>query len=207
MLLRQLSSFYPLREEEKQTIDTWWEPVLEKMEYSFSHNRNKYYWKEINGVREVWFDALHSCQWLMFLYRLGNTIFYNHEGDKEAKRILCDKIYGLSKTMSGADLYYEIQLPEIFTCDHPVGSAMGRAVYGDHFSFTQGCTVGNNRGIFPHIGEYVSMKSNSKILGNSRIGDHVIISANSYVKDQDVPSNSIVFGSSPNLIFKENHLS
>ena len=106
--------------------------------------------------------------------------------------------------MSGADLYYEVELPEIFTCDHPVGSVMGRAKYGDFFSFTQGCTVGNNHGIYPVIGSHVSMKSNSKIIGNSHIGDNVIIAANTYVKDQDVPDNSLVFGCSPEIVIKPN---
>lgn len=50
------------------------------------------------------------------------------------------------------------------------------------------------------------MFSNSKILGGSHIGNHVIISANSYIKDQDVPDDTIVFGQSPNLVFKENFL-
>jgi len=47
------------------------------------------------------------------------------------------------------------------------------------------------------------MYSNSKILGKSRIGNNVWISANTYIKDEDVPSDTIVFGQSPNLIFKD----
>ena len=50
------------------------------------------------------------------------------------------------------------------------------------------------------------MLSNAKVLGHSHIGDHVIISANCYIKDQDVPSNTIVFGQSPNLVFKDKSL-
>lgn len=40
------------------------------------------------------------------------------------------------------------------------------------------------------------------LFGNCRIGDNVIIGANSGVKDEDVPDNSIVFGYSPHLIIK-----
>ena len=32
----------------------------------------------------------------------------------------------------------------------------------------------------------------------------MIIGANAYVKDVDIPSNSLVFGQSPNLVIKEN---
>ena len=56
--------------------------------------------------------------------------------------------------------------------------------------------------MFPEIGENVQMFSGAKILGRCKIGDDVIISANSYIKDENVPSNSLVFGSSPSLAIK-----
>lgn len=79
---------------------------------------------------------------------------------------------------------------------------MGRAEYGDFFCFSQGCTVGNNKGLYPRIGKHVSMSSGSKILGNCNIGDHVILAANSYVLDEDIPSFSIVFGMHPDIRVK-----
>lgn len=103
-------------------------------------------------------------------------------------------------------MYYQVELPDVFFFDHPVGSVIGRAKYSNYFDFGQGCTVGNNKGIYPTFGESVFMMSDSKVLGNCRIGDYVIIGANAYVKDQDVPSGSLVFGQSPNLIIKENRL-
>jgi hypothetical protein len=36
------------------------------------------------------------------------------------------------------------------------------------------------------------------------IGDHVILSANCYVKDAEIPPHSIVFGQDRNLIIKNN---
>ena len=44
--------------------------------------------------------------------------------------------------------------------------------------------------------------SDSKIIGDCRIGSDVIISAGAYVKDSDIPGGSIVFGRSPNLGIK-----
>jgi serine O-acetyltransferase len=93
-------------------------------------------------------------------------------------------------------------MPDVFFLDHPVGSVLGRATYGLNFSFSQNCTVGNNKGIFPTIGKNVQMLSGSKILGRCKIGDNVIVSANTYIKDTDIPANSLVFGSSPNLVIK-----
>ncbi len=49
------------------------------------------------------------------------------------------------------------------------------------------------------------MMGDSKILGRSNMGDYVIFAANTYVIDTDIPSGSLVFGQSPNLIIKEDH--
>ncbi len=50
------------------------------------------------------------------------------------------------------------------------------------------------------------MFSNSKVLGESVIGNNVIIAANAYVINQNIPDNSIVFGQSPHNIIKENYI-
>jgi len=97
-------------------------------------------------------------------------------------------------------------MPDVFSLDHPVGSVMGRAEYGNYFSFTQNCTVGNNKGIYPTIGENVTMMSGSKILGKTKIGNNAIIAANTYIKDTDIPSNCLVFGQSPNLVIKRRNV-
>ena len=195
-LERQLRSFYRLDEEELRSIDGSWENALDRIPHRFAHIKNKYYSRD----GETLFDPLHGCQWTHFLYTLSNEI-YRQGG----VRSVCDKIYGLNRALSSADLYYEVALPDVFTFDHPLGAVMGRAEYSDYFTFSQGCTVGNNHGVYPRFGERVFMLSNSKVIGNCKVGDNVIIGANAYVKDEDIPSNSLVFGSSPNLIIKENH--
>jgi len=117
-------------------------------------------------------------------------------------------LYYLNKIMNGIDVYHEVNLPDIFYFEHPLGSIFGRAQYGSHFIAMQGCTVGGNRDrktgliMYPTIGKHVTMLSNSKIIGNSKIGNNVTLAANSYVKDLDIPDNSTVFGISPNNIIK-----
>lgn len=152
--------------------------------------KNKYY--HLNG--EVIFNPLHSAHWTMFLYFMGYEISKYGEID------LCDKIYGISKIISSADIFYEVQMPDIWFFDHPQGSVMGRAKYGNFFTFSQGCTVGGNKDMYPNIGEHVSMMSCSQILGKCDVGDHVILAANSCIIDESVPSYSIVFGATPNII-------
>lgn len=47
------------------------------------------------------------------------------------------------------------------------------------------------------------MYANSTILGDCNIGNNVVISANSYLINEEVPDNCIVFGSSPNIVIKK----
>lgn len=123
---------------------------------------------------------------------------------KSSHAEIADKVYCLNKLLNAVDLFYAIEFPEHWSCEHPIGSVMGRARYGDYFFFYQGCTVGGNHGEYPVIGNNVTMYSNSKVLGKSHIGNNVIVGANAYVKDTDIPDNSMVFGQFPNLIVKVN---
>lgn len=193
LILRQISTFFPLEDEDAAKVDASLEPALERCDVSFSHVCNKYYRDDRGSSR---FDPLHGCQWAFFQYALANAMFKMGGGS------ICDKVYAVSKAMCGADLFYQVELPSVFTFDHPLGAVMGRAAYSDFFSFSQGCTVGNNHGIYPSFGRSVFMLSDSKVIGSTTIGDNVIIGANAFVKDETVPSGSLVFGSSPNLIVK-----
>jgi len=193
---KQIDNLFLIHHHERNIISRCLDSVLERCEYCFKHTQNKYY----SQKNLTYFNPFHSGQYSIFLYFLSSEIF--HLG--EETRTLADRIYYLNKCMNGLDLLYEVNMPRIFFLDHPVGSVIGRATFGDYFAFSQNCTVGNNKGEFPVIGDGVSMQSGAKIVGKCKVGDNVIISANSYVKDVDIPSNSIVFGSSPNLILKKN---
>lgn len=197
MLYKQLESFFLLGEEERALIDSHIESALSKLEFSFSRTKNKYYHDE-SIVR---FDPLHGCQWARFLYELSRSVYLSGESVS-----VCDKIYGLLKVMASADLFYQVELPDVFMFDHPLGAIMGRASYSNYFTFSQGCTVGNNNGVYPVFGESVFMLSNSKVIGSSQIGDNVIVAANCYIKDTDIPSGSFVFGESPHLTIKSGRL-
>lgn len=196
-LLLQLASFFILREDDKWLIhnEIHRGGVISRCERCFSRNENKYYHTPCG---EVYFNPYHSGQYTIFLYYFSNSV-----SRETGNRLLADRLYYLNKIMNGCDLYHEVSLPDYFTLDHPVGSVMGRAEYGEGFSFTQNCTVGNNRGVYPVIGNNVRMCANSSIIGNCRIGNNVTIGANSGVKDEDIPDNSIIFGHSPNLIIKQ----
>jgi serine O-acetyltransferase len=195
VLIGQISSFFSITAAELNTINELSDEVFERCDICFSKNENKYYSR--NG--ETYFNPFHSGQYTVFLYYFSNTIF---KKTKDQIR-LADKVYYLNKVMNSCDLFYEIELPEYFSLDQPVGTVLGRAKYGNFFKFTQNCTVGNNKNIYPTIGNNVTMTANSMVFGGSKIGDNVIIGVGAVVKDEDVPDNSVVFGQSPNLIIKK----
>jgi len=166
--------------------------AIERIEHCFSFSKCKYYQKN----NDIFFNPFHSGQYAIFLYFLSRILSRENNS-------LADKVYYLNKALNSVDLYYEVEMPRIFDLDHPLGSVIGRAKFSDFFFFTQNCTVGNNNDIYPRFGENVTMLSGATVIGNCKIGSNCIISANTYIKDQDVPDNSIVFGSSPNLIIKQ----
>ena len=200
-LCRQVDSFFSCSEEERSLLDVYLDKALQRVERCFQGIDNKYFKTESGRVK---FNPFHSVQYMTFLYTLANELYRNGMSST-----LSDKLYYLNKTMNGLDMFYAIELPEIWSAEHPVGSVLGRAKYGDGFFFYQGCTVGGNRGkdgilYYPVIGKNVRMYANSSFIGKCNIGDNVILGAGALVKDTDIPSNSIVFGQSPHLIIKEN---
>lgn len=178
---------------ELETLRRNIEIALKRLEVNFSHNKNKYYSE--NG--KVVFNPFHSGQYSIFLYYLSNTAW--KEGDEKK---LSDRVYYLNKILNSVDFFYQVELPDIFALDHPTGTVMGRANYSDFFIFSQNTTIGNNNGIYPTFGKNVALFSGVTIIGDSHIGENCLISANTYIKDTNIPNNSIVFGTSPNLIIK-----
>lgn len=193
LLIKQIDNLFLIEREEIDALASVFDKVLDRCEYCFSHQTNKYYFR--NG--EAFFSPFHSGQYSIFLYYYSNEIW------KSGIPILADKLYYLNKALNACDLYYEVDLPPIFMLDHPVGAVIGRAKYSNYFSFAQNCTVGNNKGLYPTIGSNVRMCANSMIIGNCIIGDNVTLGANACVKDEHIESNSIIFGSSPYLIKKQ----
>ena len=156
--------------------------------------KRKYYCKNNKPL----FNHLHSDQYALFLYLLSRQFYQN------GKIANAEKTFYLNKIMHSIDVFYEVELPSICVFSHCNGTVLGRAKYNDYFAVSQNCTIGNNKGIYPTFGEAIVIFKGATVIGNSSIGSNTYISANTLVKDQNIPDNSIVFGSSPNLIVKKN---
>lgn len=118
--------------------------------------------------------------------------------------VLLENIY---KILHSCDWFYAVDLPELFWSEHSVGSILDRGRYGDYLLTFQGVTVGENHKNgeidTPIFGDFIILFANTTVLGNTRVGSHVIFSANSYIIDEVIPDNCIVFGQSPGIKIKE----
>ena len=90
---------------------------------------------------------------------------------------------------------------------HPYNITVNsRATLGENITLFKGCTIGSIRsgkreGV-PAIGDRVAIMMNATVCGNIKIGNDVLIAANSFV-DFDVPDNSVVIGSPGVIHYKE----
>lgn len=211
-LSRQLHSFFELSEEELNLLENYIDVVLKRLNINLLSKINVYQFLDIqdieneeNSLKPIVFNPFHTVQYMIFLYYFSNSIWKSSQNS-----VLSSKIYYLNKIMNGVDLFYEIELPDSFGAEHPVGSIMGRATYGEDFYFYQGCTVGitvakDGKYNHPILGKNVCMYPNSSILGKCVIGDNVNIGPGTIIKNENIPSNSTVFGISPNLLIKNSY--
>lgn len=171
--------------------------ALRDIEENYKGLPNKRYYDN----NEVVFSPFISVQWMNFLYRLSHVLYKNDDG------CAADQVYYLNKIMHSNDWFYAIDLPVHFLCEHPLGSVLGKAKYGDFFFIYQGTTVGGNRrnGVlyYPVIGNNVILYANASVLGDTHIGNNVVVSADSFLINETIPDNCVVFGKSPNIIIKQ----
>lgn len=191
---RQLSHFFPDGQVTRRTLLPYIDNALQRLTYCFSHIKLKYYF----DGKYVLFNHLNTDQYAMFLYFLSNSI-YKAGGDL----ILASKVYALNKALHAIDVFYEVQLPDICLFSHPVGTVLGRGKFSNYFVIYQHCTVGSNLdGIYPRLGEGVVMYCGSGVIGNCTVGNNCWLSVATQVLDMDLPSDSIAFGKSPDIVIK-----
>ncbi len=141
---------------------------------------------------------MHSAQYCLFLYYLANTIWRNEEDAGSATRLFL-----LNKALNGIDMFYEIQMPDIFVLGHSSGIVLAKATYGNYLVLHQHCTVGRNHDVAPVLGEGVVMYPGSSVIGRSQVGNRSVISIGTQVVNRDTPGHCIVFGSDGgNLVFR-----
>lgn len=193
-IARQLDNLFPDGSVEPAEMEVYIKTAIKRFKHSYDVIDDKYF----NADGDLVLNHLHTDQYALFLYFLSNTIF-RRKGDAA----LASKVYALNKALHAVDLFYEVELPDIFCLVHPVGTVLGRANYSNHLVVYQRCSVGSNtEQDRPTLEEGVVMFGNSAIIGKCHIGPNAWLSFGTIIMDQDVPPDSVVFGRSPNLTIK-----
>jgi serine O-acetyltransferase len=198
-LAKQMFNFFPntvsvgCAEEIKRYIPE----AMDRLFMSFKHINNKYY----NHNGSVHFNYLNGDHYASFLYLLSNTV-YRLSPDKVE---LATKIFLLNKYLHGVDVFYEIELPDIFLFVHPVGTVLGRAKYKNYFAVYQGCTVGGNEDmIYPTFSEGTILYEKTSVIGGCCVGENVVFGSNAFILNTNIVENSVVLGKYPDLRVIEN---
>lgn len=162
--------------------------ALQRLENCFSRIRLKYY----SAGGEVVFNHLHGDHFAMYLWFLANSS-WQLGGEEETPT----RLSLVNKALHGIDLFYNVQMPDIFLLVHPTGTVLGRARYSDYFVVYQNCTIGSDGFSYPTFEGSAILYSGSSVIGDSRVGDNVVFGANASIVRQSVPANSRVTGQTP----------
>ena len=186
---KQMQTFFPDGPLEAKAIYSAVVSALEKTEHCFSHiGFNAYH---IGST--TLFNHAHTDQYATFLCFLART-FYTEQADLR----LAAKAYALNKALHGLDVFYEVEIPDILYFQHPVGTVLGRATYGNYLAIYQGVTVGSDvDGNYPALGEGVVLYGGARVIGSAEISPNSWIAPGAIVMDQQFPPASILFGSPP----------
>jgi serine O-acetyltransferase len=164
--------------------------ALERVEHCFAHIRRKYYAEQGEAV----FDHLNGDHMATLLYFHANSV-WRDTGDTA----LPTRLFYLNKILHGLDLFYSVAMPEVFLLVHPLGTVLGNARYDDYLVVYQNCTVGAVTDIYPRFGKGTILYSRSSVIGDCTLGDDVVLAANAFVVDSDVPADTVVVGQYPAL--------
>lgn len=195
----QIKMFFPDGEFDINELGRFWDTNFQRVEYCFSRINSKYYW----DGKQVLFNHLNADHYAMFLYFLSNTLYRNN-----SNTILCTKVFQLNRYLHSIDVYYEVELPDIFMFVHSIGTVLGRAQYSNYFIAYQGCNVGGsinteNQLMYPKIEEYVTMHPGTSILGNSVVGRNSTIAAGSLLLNRRLDQNSLYIGNPRDYVVKK----
>ena len=109
-------------------------------------------------------------------------------------RLKREKYFNLLQTKVGAWISPKCTIGARFHMMHMSGINIGSGcVIGDDCTLYQGVTLGKDKGLFPTIGNGVTIYSNACVLGGITVGDGAVIGAGSIVT-KDVPAGAIVVG-------------
>lgn len=185
-LAKQLNHLYPDGQEVRAAdLMPHMDLALQRLEFCFSRIKIRHYNQAGTGTK---FNHLFADQYILWLWFLANTI-HRQDGNPT----LATKIYLLNKSLHAFDAMYDTHLPDIFMVVHGVGTVLGKAEYADFFVVYQGCTIGNNHGIYPKLGKGLGLGASASVVGACEVGEYVSVGIGTHVLDMSLPEQSVAY--------------
>lgn len=113
-------------------------------------------------------------------------------------------IFRLAKLIYNTDANFRATIGKGLELRHVYGMTWGSpVVMGENVVITHNVTIAGKNGQFPSIGDNVYLGCGCVVLGNIRIGNHVVIGANAVVV-KDVPDGCVVAGNPARILPNKN---
>lgn len=154
--------------------------------------------------------AVKSMQEVILCYPVVKVMIHYrtaHQLHLQGVPIIPRVITEMAHSATGIDIHPAAQIGEHFCIDHGTGVVIGAtSVIGNHVMLYQGVTLGAKKFSYdangvpidmprhPILEDYVTVYSNTSILGRVRIGHHTIVGGNVWLT-HDVPPHSRVLQS------------
>ena len=162
--------------------------------------------------------AVKSMQEVILCYPVVKVMVHYrtaHQLHLQGVPIIPRVITEMAHSATGIDIHPAAQIGEHFCIDHGTGVVIGAtSVIGNHVMLYQGVTLGAKNFSYdangvpidmprhPILEDYVTVYSNTSILGRVRIGHHTIVGGNVWLT-HDVPPHSRVLQSRACLSLKK----
>lgn len=154
--------------------------------------------------------AVKSMQEVILCYPVVKVMIHYraaHHLHLQGVPIIPRVITEMAHSATGIDIHPAAQIGEYFSIDHGTGVVIGAtSIIGNHVMLYQGVTLGaknfsyDSNGVpidkprHPILEDYVTVYSNTSILGRVRIGHHTVVGGNVWLT-HDVPAHSRVLQS------------
>lgn len=147
----------------------------EKYIYCLSQKRIKHYPNRL---------LMHADEYCSFLVILARQAYLDGEN------ALAEATYLVNRRMHAFECFYTRDIPNIFHLEHPIGSVLGQASFGEYLVVYQGVSVGGDMKLrYPRLGEGVVLFSKCSLIGSVNIGRNCAIGAGVQLYGESVPDN------------------
>ncbi len=143
------------------------------------------------------FNHFNSLQYATFLYLLGNEHWRTGVVDSLSDRLFC-----LNRALNSIDIFYTVEMPEVFFLSHGLSTVLGNAAYGNRLVVFQNVTVGRLGDERPTVGSNVVLYPGAVVTGASVIGHNSVVAAGTVVHGRQVPDNTVAMTRGTALVFK-----